>query len=801
MANPTNLAPLRSAFDTLLQAPRRPSIGRPWLPIVVIAILVALIAGLFTAIVIEEQTLKREALQRDLESASQQLGARISSLAETLSSAAVEIGSGTLGERRFASLAHELAAAKPEVQRIKRVSAAGRVLWQPVSPAVGAPLPDTLIDPALQPLLARAAAGNEPVFGLLSASATAGAAVAVVVPIHSDRQFTGALVARASLRDLLRTGLPPAVLERYRLSVLNQGELQASSAPGAAPRSAARYATGLAPLPPSVQLQAAAFRTPTALTGSAIGWLVGALAIAVAIALATLVRYTARQARIDRALQAETSLRRAMEDSLATGLQVIDPQGVIRYVNRAFCQMTGWSESELVGRAPAFPYWPTEARAEHESRLQQILDGNAPAGGFELSVQRANDTRFEARMYVSPLLDDAGRQLGWMSSITDITEPKRARNELAAAHVRFTTVLEALQAAVSVVTQVSGARDELLFANREYVHSFGDGAAGHDRLAAALRTLDAGEVHDAARDRWFDVRTREIRWVDGRPARLQIASDITVRRATEDIARQQQEKVQFTARLMTMGEMASSLAHELNQPLTAIANYSEGALARLKSGQMTAAELIPVLEKASLQAQRAGRIIRRIREFVKRSEPRRRPTPAARVVDDAIGFAEIDASKRGIAIVATVDAALPPLLVDPILIEQVLLNLLKNAMDSMEHATVRRIEVRVGATAEPGMAQVEVIDHGSGIPAEHLASLFQPFFSTKTEGMGMGLNICRSIVEFHHGRLTVENNPAAAGGTRMRFTLPLAVAGVGDENPPPAVPGAIAGQNQESAAT
>jgi C4-dicarboxylate-specific signal transduction histidine kinase len=279
-----------------------------------------------------------------------------------------------------------------------------------------------------------------------------------------------------------------------------------------------------------------------------------------------------------------------------------------------------------------------------------------------------------------------------------------------------------------------------------------------------------GEVFDAEAQRWFDVRTRDVRWVDGRAVRLQIATDITERKANEAIVRQQQEKVQLTSRLMTMGEMASSLAHELNQPLTAISNYSLGSVSRARTGTFTMQDLLPALEKTAGQAQRAGNIIRRVREFVKRAEPRRRPTPVARVVEDAIGLADIEASKRGITIATTIERGLPSLDVDPILVEQLLLNLLKNAVDAMESATIRRINVIVRRVDD--MAEFSVVDHGSGIPDAHRGSLFQPFFSTKAEGMGMGLNICRSIVEFHHGRLTVEDNPV--GGAIFRFTLPLA---------------------------
>jgi signal transduction histidine kinase len=375
-----------------------------------------------------------------------------------------------------------------------------------------------------------------------------------------------------------------------------------------------------------------------------------------------------------------------------------------------------------------------------------------------------------------------------MTSFTDVTEPHRIRTELAAAHDRFVRVLESLEAAVSVVSMdgAGASPPALLFGNRAYAETFGGGAGGHGRMQQALRGRDSGEVHDEASDRWFDVRTREIRWpsrgedFSGDAARLQIATDITLRKAAEEIARQQQDKVQFTARLMTMGEMASSLAHELNQPLTAISNYSLGTVSRIKDGGASVDDVLPALEKAAGQAQRAGNIIRRIREFVKRSEPRRRPTPAARVVEDSISFAEIEATKRGIAIRTRLPPNMPPLDVDPILIEQLLLNLLKNAVEAMEGAKVRVIDLVVRRVDD--MAEFSVIDHGTGIPEAQRASLFQPFFSTKSEGMGMGLNICRSIVEFHHGRLTVEENPE--GGSIFRFTLPLAREQAVNDNPP-----------------
>lgn len=761
------------AFDALGRtAQRRRSAS--WLPFAAIAALVAFSAALFVAIVTEDRQLQREARQRDFDSAAQQLGARLGSLTEALSATALELGAGTISDRRFASIIGDLSTAKPELQRVDRVDAAGRV----IVPGAAAATNGAQVDARYQPLLAKARLANTPQWDKLT-SATGEPMLALAAPVLRDRQLVGVVLARIDPRSLLVNGLTAETRQRYQFRLVSQGVELAASGSDAPPARAPVYAATLAPLPTGIQLEARAFRLPSRMTGSALVWVVGVLAVAVGAALAALLRYTTQLLRADRVLQAETSLRSAMENSLATGLSVVDSLGVIRYVNKAFAQMSGWSEAELVGRGAPYPYWPPDEASNHAAQLDRMLDGKIDAAGFEARVQRPDGSRFDARMYVSPLVDDAGVQIGWVTSITDITEPRRIRDALAAAHDRFTTVLESLDDVVSVVAG-EAPQTELLFANRAYREAFGPGTAGHTRLAAHVSTSgggeQAGEVQDLGSGRWYDVRMREIRWVDGRAVRLQIATDITLRKATAEIVRQQEEKVQLTSRLMTMGEMASSLAHELNQPLTAISNYSEGALARLKrdpAGQSVRPEVMAALEKASTQAQRAGNIIRRIREFVKRSEPRRRATPAARIIDDAVGFAEIDARKKGIRIATQVDPSLAPLDVDPILIEQVLLNLLKNALEAMDHATLRQINVDARPTGD-GMAQISVTDRGTGIPPAHLASLFQPFFSTKSEGMGMGLNICRSIIEFHQGRLSVETNPEPCGGTIMRFTLPLA---------------------------
>jgi PAS domain S-box-containing protein len=765
---------LLDTLDALAAARLRPRVRAPRLPFIIIAGIVALIAGLFVALVIEQRQVQREAISRDVDAAARQLGLRLDAIGESLLALALELGDAPNPRDRFKLRADELLATKRELVRLQYIDAAGRVLAQvDATPIFGGPTP---VSPALEAALSQARAGGGLLFTHVADEA---AQLALIVPLPSTHG--GALVARIDAGAFLLRVVAPEIIGRYRLALMaGDHALASTSAALADSDQALRYATTISPLPENVRLLAFAYRVEAPLLRDALVWVVAGLTAAVIVALASLARYTTRQLKLDRALLAETALRRAMEDSLAIGFRVLDMNGVIRYVNRAFCRMSGWSAAELVGRKAPFPYWVPEDVERNMRALTAMLEGGEPADGVEVAVCRPDGSRFDSHMHSSPLVDASGKQLGWMTSMTDVTEQRRVRLELAAAHERFKTVLESLEAAVSVVAPESG---ELLFANRSYLERFGARADGHQRLQGGLRQRESGELFDAATERWFDVRTRTIQWPaepqsvsanDVRSARLQIASDITLRKAAEEMARQQQEKVHFTARLTTLGEMASSLAHELNQPLAAITNYSEGALARLRAGKLPPAELEQALAKLAQQAQRAAGIIRRIREFVKRSEPRRQPTPASRIVEDAIAFAQIEADKKNIAICARIDAALPALDVDPILIEQVLLNLLKNALDSMERAALRRIDIEV-APAGDGEAEVRVVDRGTGIAAEHLPHLFQPFFSTKPDGMGMGLSICRSIVEFHHGRMVIEPNPEPGGGAVVRFTLPLAV--------------------------
>jgi hypothetical protein len=470
--------------------------------------------------------------------------------------------------------------------------------------------------------------------------------------------------------------------------------------------------------------------------------------------------------------------------------------GRINYVNPAFCKMVGWSADELSGKYPPFPFW---SREEEVTNNMLKLDNafktkTGSIVGIEATITSKAGKKIAVRNFVSPMIDAKNRQTGWINSLIDISEPQRIREELAISQQRFITVLEGLDAAISVINPKNG---ELLFTNGLYREMFGNSSAAHLQLignpdgvisdgsteddsvddyagipSAMLMpiTSDSEEVQlPSLNENWYEVRQRYIPWTDGGLAQLLITTDISSRKLAEENLRNQEEKLQFSSRLTTMGEMASSIAHELNQPLAAINNYCMGVITRVKnySDPNFQSEILPALEKASAQALRAGTIIQRIRNFVKRSAPQRIICRIEDVVQQSVELAEIDAKRYSLEIRSIVPSNLPDYYLDPVLIEQVIVNLLKNGIDSMRSSTPLHLRsmviplhliVDLDKSSGNEMLRIRIIDSGLGIQPAAIPHIFEPFYSTKAEGMGMGLNICRSVIESHQGRLYVVNN-------------------------------------------
>ncbi|MBV7419046.1 PAS domain S-box protein [Comamonas sp. CMM03] len=414
--------------------------------------------------------------------------------------------------------------------------------------------------------------------------------------------------------------------------------------------------------------------------------LVTAMSIALVSVLVVLVRDNRRRLRAERDLGDALAFRKAMEDSLITGLRARDLQGRISYVNPAFCAMVGFSSEELLGLDIA-PYWPPELAQEYRQRQGRRLSGAIPTAreGHESVFMRKDGMRFPVLIFEAPLINAQGQHTGWMSAFIDISEQRRI----------------------------------------------------------------------------------------------------------EEISRASQERLQATARLATVGEMASLLSHELTQPLMAIASYASGSLHLLEgSGNTPVAqltgeqareqlqELVAVMRKIGFQADRAGRVIKSVRDFVRRRDQSREAVFPQELLDAVLPLVRMQARKLGVDVETYVAPGLPPVWCDVTMVEQVLLNLTRNGMQAMEAAQIveRRLEVRVQApeAGQPADRLVfSVSDWGTGIPDEVAEQLFGAFFTTRPEGMGLGLSLCRTVVEQHGGQL--QHRQHQPRGTVFTFTLPVAV--------------------------
>jgi two-component system sensor kinase FixL len=246
--------------------------------------------------------------------------------------------------------------------------------------------------------------------------------------------------------------------------------------------------------------------------------------------------------------------------------------------------------------------------------------------------------------------------------------------------------------------------------------------------------------------------------------------DLTERQKTEARLQELQSELVHISRLTAMGEMASTLAHELNQPLSAISNYLKGSRNLLEGrSDENATTIRSALDKAADQAVRAGQIISRLRDFVSRGETERRAESVGKLVEEASALALVGVKDRGIRVQFQLDPSVDLVLADRVQIQQVLLNLIRNAMDAMETSEVRDLTIAIAPT-DKNFVRISVTDTGSGVAPEVAKQLFQPFVTTKRHGMGVGLSISRTIVEAHGGQIWVEQNPL--GGTIFRFTLP-----------------------------
>ncbi len=501
----------------------------------------------------------------------------------------------------------------------------------------------------------------------------------LAVPLFDEGRFSGSYLARLSLQHAVDAFVPVWFKDQHNIHLLD--ELQRAQAAGLDDRS--RQATlDLPGTDFALQVRSTRADAPTVPRTFflvAMVCLLGMLGALYALRLDFLKRQ-----RVELALQAQVALRSAMENAATIGLRAWDQQGRILYVNRAFCGMVGFEPAELLGHRAPLPYWPTHQAAELDLLHRDLIAQGTEEAGVEVQFQHKDGHLVDVLIHEAPLNTADGQPLGWMSSVLDISERKRA-----------------------------------------------------ERTAA-----------------------------------------------------RQQQKLEASGRLVAMGEVASTLAHELNQPLGALSGFANGLLNRLRQGRLSDAELTGVVERMEQLSAKAGRIIQRVSAFARRREMSRQPLELGAFVRRVV---EPLQRQRPTGLQLVLPAQPLWIEADALLLEHALLNLVSNA----EHWAAQGSgppRVRVGlarAAAASETVELVVEDSGPGVPNDQRDQIFNAFFSGKDGGMGMGLAICRSVVEAHHGHIEVGTS-AELGGACFRLSLPLiADAGAAEKEAPVSGPGAL----------
>lgn len=397
----------------------------------------------------------------------------------------------------------------------------------------------------------------------------------------------------------------------------------------------------------------------------------------------------------------------------------------------------------------------------------------------------------ELHTYVSvkfPLRDDDGAIYALCGVSTDITERKHMEAELRRSRASLATVIDSSSDAIFLID-----RDHHLVVCNAVVERLFASVVG---TAPTMRVDLRPQVPPALVERWHMLLDRALCGeqfmveesipIDGAVRQFLMSlnpitddrqvtgvtvfgRDITELRQAEELARKHQAELAHVLRQHTIGAMAASLAHEINQPLGAIANYAQGSRRRLEANAVTPAELQSTMAEIAREALRAGAITRRVRELIRKDEPSRAVADINELVRAVLEIVAPSARERGISVRFHQGALLPSIEVDRIQIEQVMLNLVLNALDAVEHTSAPQVEVRT-AVADPHHVEVTVGDNGPGIDPAGLEQVFEAFFTTKSGGLGMGLAISRAIVDAHEGRLWADANPS--GGSMFHCVLP-----------------------------
>jgi PAS domain S-box-containing protein len=485
--------------------------------------------------------------------------------------------------------------------------------------------------------------------------------------------------------------------------------------------------------------------------------------------------------RAEQVVRQSRATLQSMIDAVAEMIVMVNADGVILAVNRSGAECFGLQPRDLVGHSLIRRFEPEEA-----SRLQRLIHG-------VLCQKQGKQEEFQWRerwldLSAHPVMDRHGVPTAVSIFSQDITERKRSE-----ASLRKLTQAVEQSPAIVIITNADGVI--------EYVNPrFTDvtGFSARDAIGQTYGILDAddpsqattgnlrtvlgngqqwrGQVRSTRKDGssyWASVSISPIKAGDGVITHfVALQEDITERIQAEEDAREHQQQLMRYMRIATLGETTAALAHELNQPITAIINYCNGSLRRLASKNWNPDDLAEALQEAESEARRARDIIRNVSRLVRKTPQEKTTTEVNTMIRSVLDLVRRDLERHQIDIVLELAANLPPVTVNIVEIEQALLNFLRNGIEAIAEVgeSPRRLLLRTARAGDDAIT-VSVHDSGKGFSSDEIEHAFDPFFTTKAEGMGMGLAICRTIIENHGGRIWAESN--ADGGATIKFTLPV----------------------------
>ena len=490
---------------------------------------------------------------------------------------------------------------------------------------------------------------------------------------------------------------------------------------------------------------------------------------------------------------------RAILDAAVDAIIVIDHRGTIEEFSQKAQQLFGYVAEEVIGCNVSM-LMPEPHQSAHDGYMRRYMETGERrviGKGREVWARRKDGSLFPCDLSVGEV--SGAQPPRFVGFLHDITARKESEEQLRRSEAELRLAQELANLGNYVIHAERGGHDyyspqlhRILgiepgspsIVREEYLERWVH-ANDRKRVAEAIARMDSGrspldiEYQVVLRDgtvRHLHHLAQAVTDEDGRVVKyIGTVHDITDRRRAEDDARVLQERLTHFSRLSTMGEMAAGLAHEINQPLSAIATYARASQRLMAQPDSDPGDVLAALEQINAQALRAGEVIRRLRNFVKNREVKREPVDCARLLEDLSTLAETDARLHNIRLRLDCEEPLPTVYADPIQLQQVVLNLVRNAIDAMSEAPEDRREVVLSTRMDAdGEVEVTVADRGTGLAPEATEHLFNPFFTTKASGTGLGLAISRSIVRAHGGRLW--HTPNDDCGVRFHFTLPVAPA-------------------------